>query len=160
MIVIVTGTPGTGKTTVAKIIARKRNLKYIDVNLMIKKFSLYDGFDEKRNCMIVDEKKLTLFLIDFIRKFKKKKKSKYLGLIIDSHMSHYLPSHYVDQCIVTKCSLPVLKSRLKKRGYSETKVRENLDAEIFDVCRIEALERGHKVRVIETDSINRSLYAP
>ena len=47
-------------------------------------------------------------------------------------------------------SLKTLKKRLEKRGYSKEKVRENLDAEIFDTCRIEALEAGHNVEVIYT----------
>ena len=55
-------------------------------------------------------------------------------IIIDSHLSHYLPRKYVDLCIVTKCDIKVLKNRLKNKKYSKSKVRENLDAEIFDIC--------------------------
>jgi len=71
-------------------------------------------------------------------------------VVIDSHLSHYLPKKYVDKCIVTKSSLEELKKRLKKRGYKEGKIRENLDAEIFDICRIEAEEAGHDVEVVQT----------
>jgi adenylate kinase len=61
-----------------------------------------------------------------------------------------LPSKYVDLCYVTKCDLKTLKKRLEKRRYSKEKIRENLDAEILDVCLIEALENKHKVKVINT----------
>jgi broad-specificity NMP kinase len=46
--------------------------------------------------------------------------------------------------------LKKLKKRLEKRNYSKSKIRENLDAEIFDVCLVEAKEKGHKIKVIET----------
>ena len=39
--------------------------------------------------------------------------------------------------------------RLKKKKYSKSKVRENLDVEIFDVCLNEAKENKHKIIVID-----------
>mgnify|MGYP001424622844 CR=1 FL=1 len=143
MILIVTGTPGTGKTTLSKKIAKEKKLKYIDVNKIIKENNLSEGFDKKRDCEIIDTKKLNKTLIKIIKKEK--------NLIIDSHLSHFLPKKYVDLCIVTKCSLKTLEKRLKKRKYSKSKIRENLDAEIFDTCRIEAEEKGHKIKVFFTD---------
>ena len=81
----------------------------------------------------------------FVKLIKTKK-----NLVIDSHMSHCIPSKYIDVCIVTKCNLKVLKKRLEKKGYSKEKVRENLDAEIFDVCLTEAEEAGHKLLIVDT----------
>lgn len=144
MIIIVSGTPGTGKTTFAKKLAKEKNYKYLDVKELIEKNNLSDGFDKERDTMIIDIEKLNKFLIEIIKKEK--------DLVIDSHMSHYLPKEYVDLCYITKCPLPELKKRLEKRGYSKEKVRENLDAEIFDTCRIEALEAGHNVEVVETNN--------
>ncbi|MBN1501997.1 adenylate kinase family protein [Candidatus Woesearchaeota archaeon] len=145
-VIIVTGVPGTGKTTIAKEISKEKNYLYIDVNKLIKKEKLYVGYDKKRACQIVDVNKLCKRLDEVIEKHSKEK-----GIIIDSHLSHYLSNKKVDLCIVTKCSLKELKRRLKERKYSGQKIRENLDAEIFDTCRIEALEAGHKVKVVWTD---------
>ena len=86
------------------------------------------------------------------------------GLVIDSHLSHYLPKKYVDLCIVVKCELKELERRLKKKKYSKDKVKENLDAEIFDVCLSEARENKHKILVVDTtksiniDSISRNSF--
>jgi adenylate kinase len=143
MIIIITGTPGTGKTTLAKKTAKQKKLKYIDVNKIIKENNISEGFDKKRKCEIIDTKKLNKSLIKMINEQK--------NLMIDSHLSHCLPKKYVDLCIVTKCDLKTLEKRLKKRKYSKSKIRENIDAEIFDTCRIEALESGHKVKVVWTD---------
>ena len=145
--IIVTGTPGTGKTTLAKKLSKKLKYSYIDVNKVIEKNKLKEKYDRKKKCYIVDIKKLNKSLIKIINNSKKNK----ISIIIDSHLSHYLPSKYVDLCIVTKCSLKKLKSRLEKnKKYPKAKVRENLDCEIFDICLNEAKEARHNVIVTDT----------
>lgn len=145
-VTIVTGTPGTGKTTVAMAVAMQTNAVYIDVNNVIKTNKLRDGYDKKRKAVIIDTKKLSKTLIKIIKEAKKKG----ISLVIDSHLSHYLPKEWVDICIVTKTSLKKLKQRLKKRGYHKAKIMENLECEIFDVCLEEAKEMGHKIKVVTT----------
>jgi len=171
-VIIVTGSVGTGKTTLSKRLAKKLNFDYIDVNKIIKKYNICEGYDKKRKSKIVDVKKLNKMLINEINnyrnsiqnnpikkiknnnniliKIEKNIKEIIKGIIIDSHLSHYLPSKYVDLCIVTKCELMELKNRLKKKKYSKDKVRENLDAEIFDICLNEAKENKHKIITIDT----------
>ena len=140
---IVTGSVGTGKTTIAKKLAKEFKHKYIDVNKIILEKKLATGYDKKRKCKIVDTKKLNKALIGLINKNR--------DLVIDSHLSHFLPSKYVDKCYVTKCELKELEKRLKKRKYYKDKIRENLDTEIFDVCLEEAKEKGHNIEIIWTD---------
>lgn len=142
VIIIITGTSGSGKTKVAREIAKKYKLKYVDVGSLIIKNKLYDKYDRKFKSYIVDERKLNRFLIKLIKKEK--------NLVLDSHLSHYLDKKYVDLCIVTKCDLKILKKRLEKRKYSKEKIKENLEAEILDTCLVEALERKHKVKIVDT----------
>ncbi len=143
MIIICTGTPGTGKTKVASKIAKMYKLKYVDVNKLIKKNKLYERYDRKLKTYIVDAKKLNKFLVDYIKKSSK-------NLILDSHLSYYLDKKYVDLCVVVRCDIKVLKKRLEKRRYSNNKIRENLDAEILDVCLVEAKDNGYKIKIIDT----------
>jgi adenylate kinase len=142
-VIIVSGVPGTGKTTVAKKLAKEKKYTYINVNKVVDDNKLSEGFDKKRDTKIIDTGKLNKALIKIIKERKK-------GVVIDSHLSHYLPKKYVDLCIITKCNLKELQKRLVKRGYSKEKVRENMDAEIFDTCKVEAMERGHKIKIIDT----------
>jgi len=142
-VIIVSGTPGTGKTTYAKKLAKEKNLKYIDVNKIIDTYNLSEGYDKDKDSKIIDTDKLNLVLVELIKKEK--------DVVIDSHLSHYIDPEYVDSCIITKCSLKTLEKRLKEREYSKEKIRENLDAEIFDTCRVEAIELGHSVTVVHTD---------
>jgi adenylate kinase len=142
MVIVVSGTPGTGKTKLAKALAKELEQEYVDVNEIIKSRRLSLGFDHTRKCEIIDPKELSKILIRGIKKNPEQ--------IIDSHLGHYIPKRYVDLCIITTCSLKVLGKRLQKRGYLENKIRENLDSEIFETCRIEAEERGLKIILVDT----------
>ena len=96
------------------------------------------------------DRKQTLFSLIAIHSLAINYRKTEKGIIIDSHLSHYLPKRHVDLCIVTKCNLKELESRLRNKKYSKDKIRENLDAEICDVCLSESKEKGHKVLVVDT----------
>jgi len=150
-VIIITGSVGTGKSTLSKKLIKKLNFYYLDVNRIIKKYDIAVGYDNKRKTKLIDIKKLNKALIKEIKKSKNKiVKNTKKGIIIDSHMSHYLPKKYVELCIVTKCNLKVLEKRLKMKKYSKEKIRENLDVEIFDVCLNEAKENNHKIIIVNT----------
>ena len=148
---MITGTPGTGKTSLAKTLAKKLKIKYLNVNKVIQEYKLREKYERKRQTYIVNEKKLSKILVRLIKEYK--------DLIIDSHLSHFIPKKHVDICIVTKTDLKVLKKRLEKRKYSKAKVKENLDAEIFEICHTEAQDQGHNIILVDTtkNSINKCL---
>lgn len=141
--IIITGTPGTGKTYLAKKLAKKFMLQYLDVNKIIEERKLKQRRDLKRKTYVVDETKLASELVKEIKKSKKM-------LVIDSHLSQFIPSRYVRLCFVTKTDIKILGQRLKKRGYDKAKIQENLQSEIFDICLNEAMEKKHKIVVIDT----------
>lgn len=143
-VIIITGTPGTGKTSLAKELASLTKYKHIDVNKLITERRLKTGYDSRRKVRIIDVAYLSNFLIkNYIKKPHK-------GLIIESHLAHNIPSTYAGLCLVTATDLKPLYKRLEKRGYSEEKIRENLDAEIFRVCENEAMELNHKLVIVDT----------
>jgi len=141
-VIIVSGSVGCGKTRFAKKLALKKNYKYVSLTEFINKNKLFEKYDKKRKTYDVDIKKLNNTLIELIKNSKK-------NLVIDGHLSHYLPKKYVDLCYIVKCDLKELKKRLKKRGYSKLKIMENLEAEIFDSCYNEAVEMGYKVKIVK-----------
>ena len=146
--IIVTGTPGTGKTALSKKLAKRLNFHYVDVNKIISKYKLFEGYDRKRKTKIIDAAKLSKKLIQEMKSFQKAKK--HSGIIIDSHLSHFLPKKYVDFCILTKCDIKQLNKRLKNKGFHKEKIKENLEAEIFDICLNEAKERKHNIIAVDT----------
>ncbi len=138
--IIVTGTPGVGKTTFAKALAEKEGRSYVCLTALCDEYGLLSEWDEKRQCFVVD----SVSLVDIVLKYADE------DAVVDGHLSHELPSSVVSACYVVKCPLDLLKKRLEVRGYSPEKIRENLDCEIFDVCYCEALENGHSPIVVSS----------
>ena len=56
--IIVTGTPGVGKTTHAEQLARSTGLKHVSVNQIVKDEGFHEGKDEETGSWIVDEDKV------------------------------------------------------------------------------------------------------
>ena len=134
--IVVSGIPGTGKTTLSKNLAQKLNFLYFDVNKLISKHKLSEGYDKKRRTKIVDISKLNKALIQEITLIKKsineknnkrKLKKTIKGIIIDSHLSHYLLKKYVDLCIITKCDIKELNKRLKRKKFHKDKIRYTIN---------------------------------
>ena len=139
-LIAVSGTPGVGKSILAIYLAKKLKFFRLDLHGHYKEIS--KGYDLKKHCYDINMKKLK----ELVLKVKKER-----NIIIDSHISHLLPKKEVDICIIITCSdLKKLERRLKKRGYSKQKIRENLDAEIFQVCLMEAKERKLKMVVVDS----------
>ena len=49
------GTPGTGKSTLASELAQRTALNYISVGNLAKEEDLFEGWDETYQCPILDE---------------------------------------------------------------------------------------------------------
>lgn len=142
IIIAVTGTPGVGKSTFAKLLAKELNYTRVDLSKHYKDIST--GYNRSKRCYDIDMKKMQSLV---------QKAGTHQNIIIDSHIAHLLPKKMTALCIVITCSdLKKLEKRLIKRKYSKKKIRENLDAEIFQVCLNEAKEKGHKVKVIDNSS--------
>lgn len=59
--IIITGTPGTGKTTHCEDLAEKvPELKHLSVNQVVKDKGCHEGWDEDYQSWIVDEEKVRL----------------------------------------------------------------------------------------------------
>src|SRR3989338_3664792 len=121
-LIAVTGTPGTGKTALAKFLAQRLGFYRLDLHTYYQE--LVVGYNKEKKCYDLDVNKLEK-LVE--KKIKEKQKEKQ-RVILDSHLAHLLTKKLVDLVIVLVCSdLKKLKKRLEKREYSPEKVRENLD---------------------------------
>ena len=57
--IIVTGTPGTGKTTHCEVLSEKTGLKHLSVNQVVKERECHEGWDDEYQSWIVDEDKVS-----------------------------------------------------------------------------------------------------
>lgn len=132
---LVTGTPGTGKSTICRKLLEQLNEHYVYVNIgdYAKEHELLEEYDEERDCHVLDEDALVAHLEDHINKQSK-------SIIFDYHGCDLFPFEWFQAVFVLRTSNDELYRRLEGRGYSESKLSENLECEIFQVILDEARE--------------------
>jgi adenylate kinase len=140
MIIAITGTPGTGKTSVAKKLIEKGHT-VLDLNKISCENNFLIGKDKKRDSNIVD--------IDAVNRFIKENYDELDTIFVESHLSHLLKS--VDKVLVLRLNPSQLRKHLEKKGWNEEKIKENLEAEILDIILCEAVDIHHKDNVLELD---------
>jgi adenylate kinase len=134
-VILVTGTPCVGKTTLAKQLAERLEALYINLTDYAKQNNLTLGDDSKRNTIIVDEAKMRQALTVTINQ------SVCSAVVVDGHFAASVVPDGLSTCVFVLRRNPVeLKEYMQKEGFSETKLYENLSAEILDVCLVEALQ--------------------
>ncbi len=149
MIILITGTPGVGKTTVSRLLADKINAFLIDINELVNEKHLYTGIDEEKGYKIVNLDDLFNEIDNIIGKIDDSNKY----IIIEGHLSHLFEKS--DLVIVLRANPDVLQERMNTKGWNNAKIRENIEAEAIDVCSYEAFEiHGDKVNEIDTSNIS------
>jgi adenylate kinase len=144
-VILITGTPCTGKTTTAKALAAKLGAAYINLTDYAKANSLIQGEDEERNTLVIDEEKMRLKLAETIDQ------TDNANIIVDGHYAAAVtPTQHTALVFVLRRSPVELKVFMEKCGYAGSKMWENLQAEILDVVLGEAVE-VHAGRVCELD---------
>jgi adenylate kinase len=143
--ILVTGTPGVGKTTVSRKLASKLDAPYIGVTELVKQQQLIAGIDENRQTLVADTKKVSEQLQQILAKTEGR-------IIIEGHYAvDVVPNKDVSTVFVLRRDPHELKSALESRGYKEEKLWENLAAEILDVCLLDALSACEANKVCEVD---------
>ena len=154
-ILVVSGTPGTGKTTVSNIVSNYIEAKVISLNELAISENLIEKYDTKRETSVIDSKKTVDYLISLIEEYKKKENPKFL--IIESHFSDIVPEQFINFVIILRCDPDELYKRLEKRGYKKDKIRENVQSEILGSCVNYFLNKPFKIPILEIDTTNKSI---
>ncbi len=147
--IVITGTPGTGKTTIAKAIAKAIHADYLSLTRFVTAKSLYSGIDRERSSKIVD--------IERTRKSLRNLTSRGEMIIVDTHVADSIPRERTRRVIVLRCHPNILESRLRRKGWSANKVRENVLAEMLDACFMIAISYYGAKKVFQLDTSSRRL---
>ena len=144
--VVVTGTPGVGKHTNARIIADKVNAEIIDINHV----AIYNNaIIEKTDLGLdVDIKRLAKLLEKMLNTKK--------DLMIVGHLAPYvLKPEGIDMVAVLRKSPYELEKTLGERGYSPDKVRENVSSEILGTTLYDSLKTFSRRKVAEFNTTGK-----
>lgn len=132
-----TGVPGTGKTEIADALAHR--VPVIHLNDIASQEGLLNDKDEARDSFVVDMDALAAALNERLPATAR--------TIVEGHFAHEMD---VDGVILLRCDPVVLTERLRARGWSEAKVRENVEAEALDILAAEVLDSGVPAREVDT----------
>jgi adenylate kinase len=151
--ILVTGTPGVGKTSVSHKLASKLDAHYIGITELVKKQELITGIDENRQTLVADTEKVSKQLQQILDNSQGR-------VIIEGHyVVDVVPKKDVNTVFVLRRDPRELKSALEKRGYEEKKLWENLAAEILDVCLWDALSACGSDKVCEVNVSGKTVEA-
>jgi adenylate kinase len=125
----VSGTPGTGKTTIARHLATRFGVPHIDISSMVHQMGWIIDVEEAREH------------VDALKEG-----------IIDAHYAELFEGAPI---LVVRCPPQLLQARLMERRYSIDKVRENIMAEMVDSCLIAAMEEKGRESTFEIENIDR-----
>jgi adenylate kinase len=145
-IILITGTPSVGKTTVANALTPKLNAKYIDLTTLALEENLIQGKDEERDTIIIDEANMKNRLKEIIQQNPDQ------NIIIDGHYATMVvPKELTTHVFVLRRNPTELRQLMEKKGTTGRKLWENLASEILDVCLIDALNSQDTTKICELD---------
>ncbi|KAK9079411.1 hypothetical protein SSX86_001082 [Deinandra increscens subsp. villosa] len=145
--ILVTGTPGTGKTTTSSALSEATHLRHINIGDLVKDKKLHDGWDDELQCYIINEDLVCDELEDIMEQG---------GNIVDYHGCDFFPERWFDRVVVLQTENSVLYDRLSKRGYTGAKLTNNIECEIFQELLEEAKDsyREEIVVAMKSDTVD------
>lgn len=143
---LITGTPGTGKSTIAKLLGKKLKATVLNEKSFCQKEKCAT-FDSKTKEWEIDLKKYKTAFTRYAKQHSNK------TIILEGHVACEvnLP---VSKIIVLTCDPVELGYRLAKRKYSELKIQENMYCEATNYCaeQVQKHYRGKKVLKVDTST--------
>jgi len=141
MRLIITGSPGTGKTTLAKSLGEKLNLTVLNE----KDFALKNGIGSFN-----EENELEIPIKEF-----EEKANAFLketdDVLFEGHVVCEAKLH-VDKAILIRVDPEDLEMRLENRNYSMEKVMDNVFCEGIDYCKKQVIKNYPIDKIIEVTS--------
>ena len=130
---VIVGVPGVGKSTLASLL-KSLGYSVIELKEYVEKNDEYLAYDAVRESLVIPP--------DICLS----------GIVV----STFIPECEVC-CVLVEAPKEIVRERLKRRGYSEEKIEENLEA--MEVLRLEAEEYCKHLIIIDGTDVSHSLKA-
>jgi len=151
MIIIVTGTPGVGKTAVGKLLAERLGSEFLSLGDLVKKQRLHKGFDRSARSYIIDEPAVKRMLKGYLKDYREKR------IVFETHsFNSILQKTHGMVAVVLRLDPLVLARRLKERNWPKLKIWENVEAELIDLSLYDSLKVLGNRGVYEIDATGKS----
>lgn len=150
-VLVLVGTPGVGKSSVARLLASRLEGIHVDLGDLVKNEGLSCGLDEKRDTLIADLKRVS------------KRVARIIGesegvVVVEGHFAmEVVAVEDVSSAFVLRRNPDELREALRGRGFKEGKVVENVAAEILDICLFDAVKAYGEGKVCEVDVSGRTV---
>lgn len=147
--VFITGSPGVGKSSVARELGVRYKVPVLDIAEVA----------IKRGCIRRYIKEFKTFEVDVIslREELELLLGKLRSFIIEGHLVEAVPEYLIDLVVVLRLHPKVLEDRLISRGYPKEKIKENVLSEILDACLLASISQFGSEKVHEIDTTNKNL---
>lgn len=149
--ILVTGTPGVGKTTLCSLLEAQlpedfslEGFQYVKLAELINTKKLYKDWNEEFDVPEYDE--------DMVCDELEPLMSQRGGIILEFHSCDFFPERWFDMIVLLRANNTSLFDRLSERGYKQNKIDENIECEIFEVLKDEVYECYSHGKIVELQS--------
>jgi adenylate kinase len=151
-IIIITGTPGVGKTEISKALSARLGASYANLEDIVRDENLVSETDKERRTPIVNVRRLSKRIKEIILSSPK-------DIVIEGHYApDVVSSKIVSSVFVFRRDPEELEAEFQARGYDEKKTSENITSELLDVCLVNAIEKYGIEKVDEIDVTRMDTY--
>lgn len=148
-VIAISGTPGTGKSSVGLVVAKLLGVDLVELNDLVLGKELYVDYDSERMSFIIDEPRVR----EYVRNLALERGR----LVVVGHYSEIVDDDILDKIVVLRINPVKLAERLTQKGWSAKKILENIEAELIGVCTGNALSEHPVDKVCEVDVSGKSV---
>ena len=154
MSIVITGSPGVGKHTIAKEIERTWKISEL---IDISKTAIDAGLTEQSQDVIeVDVNRLKKHLEPIVSDIPRLHWMGRTGLIVGHLAPYVLDVKHAHPCIVLRKNPYKLLDIYKKRGYTENKMKDNLGSEILGIITNDAIKNFGQEKTFQVDTTDHT----
>ena len=150
-VIIVAGTPGVGKTALARTLAKKTGSLYLNLGEFVKENKLFTRYDRQSQSYTINERRLQRALMQFFVTHKNK------PIVIETHwLGRFMRKRPGMVALVVRLDPMVLARRLKSRKWRKQKIWDNVESELIDLSLYESVKFLGPEHVYQIDASRKN----